>query len=507
MVGRKQILVIGVLLAMLSLPLIADTQRDGDGPSKIVGGGPVTNPDQMPFVVFIDGGRWFCTGSVIAPTWVLTAAHCVVNGDGSLTHPGDIEIQKRTPHEREVREVMEIRVPPGYVYSGIPGFIDDLALIRVSHPFTHQEGGIVPIVDLEEEQLHAPSGTISVMAGYGLRENDTGSDGLRRVDTPMYTPEDCWRRYVFQDEMEMAHERTLCAGTPTKRFNSGDSGGPLLVRTRDGEWFQVGVHSISGRDSNGRPVVSIATRVSSLHDWIMNQIEYRLYFAHYVAGEGADTNLVLVNPSPRTTVFGEIKFLSPEGDDITDSLIPKEKRQLEILPLGTFSISPSYSGEGLVVGGAMVESDGELTGSIRFRLEGVGMTSVRAGRISPSYRTQQLHNAPKTQALIPVSGGDLRTGVAIFNHQEEEISVRWFLLDPSGERVRDSGGLEIPALGHMARFTDEVFSGLDSDFQGSLLVGSWGSEATVLGLELGSRPGELSTLPVTDIQEWIWNVW
>ena len=60
------------------------TDRGRNSPAaptrRIIGGSPAGN--QYPWVVYISpigGQEIFCTGQLVAPTWVLTAAHCIVD--------------------------------------------------------------------------------------------------------------------------------------------------------------------------------------------------------------------------------------------------------------------------------------------------------------------------------------------------------------------------------------------------------------------------------------------
>ena len=55
---------------------------DGDGRTSRIVGGATAEPNEYPWqasLQYRSGTRWyhFCGGSLIAPNWILTAAHCL----------------------------------------------------------------------------------------------------------------------------------------------------------------------------------------------------------------------------------------------------------------------------------------------------------------------------------------------------------------------------------------------------------------------------------------------
>src|SRR5215207_6783539 len=136
---QQWVFLVGVLLVFATAP---SAHAQGK-PAQIVGGNTVMSPEEAPWSVFITAvgadGTTLCSGSIIAPDQVLTAAHCVLDGAKPLPASafsvvgGIVDGRLGADWTRiQARQVGSTRVHPGYVTT-LRGY--DVAVLSLLQPF------------------------------------------------------------------------------------------------------------------------------------------------------------------------------------------------------------------------------------------------------------------------------------------------------------------------------------------------------------------------------------
>lgn len=231
----------GLLAAAIVFPATAAPQPR-EAPRII--GGEAAKPGDYPFMVSIqrlsygdsDHGRHWCGATLISPSWVLTASHCV-EGDrpDDLAVLGGATALSTEPSARP-SNVKAIHMHPAFNSGNT--LEHDVALIQLSAPLADAQ----PVaLRLRPDANYLKPGREFTVIGWG----DTDiSDGrfyptqLQTVQTPFVPFAECQQAYGG----ELARGKVICAGREGIDSCQGDSGGPLLLRLREG-WTQFGVVS------------------------------------------------------------------------------------------------------------------------------------------------------------------------------------------------------------------------------------------------------------------------
>lgn len=256
-------------LSLLISPFIAAHSIDDAQALKVKGGQPIADDSQPWQVSLQDMGQHFCGGSLVAPQWVMTAAHCVEDYDNDPATLESLDIRVGVTDLSDTSqgayaEAAAIFVPTWWEGEG------DIALIKLKEPITD-----IPYLPPADERTMRESGYEGAMAtvsGWGATDEE--SAGLPNVMHTVNVPIAPWYFCaMFNGENGDLSENEICAGyiDGGKDACYGDSGGPLIIKHR-GRAVQAGI--VSWGSGCGQPYkYGVYSRVASFSDWLRSTIK------------------------------------------------------------------------------------------------------------------------------------------------------------------------------------------------------------------------------------------
>jgi secreted trypsin-like serine protease len=309
--------------------------------TEMIVGGDEAKEGQFPWQIWMwsgeKGAEWgsACGGSLISPQWVLTAAHCVTDGEGRdlhvlpevWVHDGSVDLEKTKRHQVETVIVHE-----GYDPETI---VNDIALVKLKNPIPGAQW--IGIADPAADQALVGPGTKLTVSGWGktwdfstieyyqeqlseledkynnlaekydallkgqadetasltpvekVRSSISARSGgrvpekgeiesprmLQFVEIDAIDPQACRAAYENAGVQDITAAQICATGSQGGKDScQGDSGGPLVVHADNAlGYLQVGIVSWGMTQCGDPTLPGIYTRVSAYSDWINNTMK------------------------------------------------------------------------------------------------------------------------------------------------------------------------------------------------------------------------------------------
>lgn len=258
---------VGVIAVSLALTLGA-TPAQASAP-RIVGGSPIDITAAPWQVLLRINNATQCGGSIIADSWILSAAHCL-----SGISPAQVEAfvgvtdQNRLTRDHQV-QVSQVIVNPGW---NSADYSNDLALIGLASPVA-QSASVQPVAMplVQDANTWPAAGESATISGWGTTSISGTSSALLRAATVqiLTSPTDA-KCGEYGSSFQPGNH--VCAGVPQGGVDAcqGDSGGPLTV-AYNGTPVLAGVVS-SGSGCADPKYPGLYTRVTSFLPWLRQYV-------------------------------------------------------------------------------------------------------------------------------------------------------------------------------------------------------------------------------------------
>nr|ACA30304.1 serine protease [Gnathostoma spinigerum] len=257
-----------------------------DKPNTIIRiiGGTEANETVWPWQVKIIYKRlnsmkyFLCGGSLITNKHVLSAAHCLDDADKQNSFIVIGSVYGEQSSKAVIRHIDKATIHPDFRASD-KRILHDIAIVQLGKPVVFNDR--IRSINLPHFDTKLTVGC-GIVTGWGIYDDRHGisphvSSVLRQATIHFISYQQCNKaRMRIRTGGFQISTKQICAGGLRRGTAEGDSGGPLQVLTKNGDWYQVGITSFGVNSDEGvldqETYPGVYTRVSSYCTFISRTI-------------------------------------------------------------------------------------------------------------------------------------------------------------------------------------------------------------------------------------------
>jgi len=229
---------------------------------RIIGGQEVLRANQYPWMVDLlskQGEFWGCGGALVASKYVITAAHCISDGEPSKVRLGEHDRSVTGEGSLPMITIDVVKIIRHEMWN-VSTFENDIAILEMAKEVDLTR--YTPVCLARASDNTTFDGKKALVYGWGKTSSGDTADVLQEAEVTVASKYLCMGTMLYE-EGEIITDDMLCAAGHRTDACQGDSGGPLTYKSGlqhvligDVSWgvgcAKKGLYGVYGRISHFR---------------------------------------------------------------------------------------------------------------------------------------------------------------------------------------------------------------------------------------------------------------